>query len=111
VVSGAGKPAPSAVDQLRLRTDAPLSAERDWYQIGANRTLGSGIRDGQAAHADHPVMAQYRQIPDGPGYRALGGSRSLPESRVVTLRFRLAVSSAYAFMARGSKRPDKRPRQ
>src|ERR1700722_15541689 len=69
-VSGAGKPAPSAVDQLRLRTDVPLSTERDWYQIGANRTLGSGIRDGQAAHADHPVMAQYRQIPDGPGYRA-----------------------------------------
>jgi hypothetical protein len=74
VVSGAGKPAPSAVDQLRLRTDVPLSAKRDWYQIGANRTLGSGIRDGQAAHADHPVMAQYSQIPDGPGYRAQGGS-------------------------------------
>ena len=40
-----------------------------------------------------------------------GGSRSLPESCVVTLRYRPAVdqSSAYVFLARGDKRLDNGP--
>jgi len=73
VASVAGQPAPSAAGQLRLRTDVPLSAKRDWYQIGASRTLGSGIRDGQAAHADPRLWPSTGKFPMGRATEQNGG--------------------------------------